>query len=382
MLDVRPDDAGRGLGAERPGLSVLRPRSEPEELLLDDVRCVADPALEDRRLLEQRRLDRVVAVAGRETPGDRFEPKHRRPLGRQEVPGAPRGAEGGHRRLSLAAGRGRRPGWNVQPAGHGPYDPAVGPSGVPIRGTLGYLGGIAIGTMSITLLFLGMRAVMDVGGACADGGPYQTAQPCPTGVPLAMIGGMFGLFGAAGLIMWFGSQLGGAAASIVALGWPALFIALGWNFLDYAFHPPDVESAPIWGWLIPGILFWIMGGAPLAIGLAAWRAARGGGTANRVSLRMLGGLSMTPRGLAGQAATGSESGTIAVPTDPAARRVDDRSFTSTEFAPTHATALRRAGDELVDDLAELARLHADGSLTDDEFSAAKRERLAEAERGR
>ncbi|MEA2549935.1 MAG: hypothetical protein QOE42_2533, partial [Chloroflexota bacterium] len=129
----------------------------------------------------------------------------------------------------------------------------MGPNGLSIRVLAGYLVGIALGTMSITLLFLGMRAVMDVGGACADGGPFVSAQPCPTGVPLALIGGLFGLFGAAGLIVWFGSRIGKTAASIVALGWPALFLVLGFNFMDYAVHPPDTEPTPVWGWLIPGI---------------------------------------------------------------------------------------------------------------------------------
>jgi hypothetical protein len=110
------------------------------------------------------------------------------------------------------------------------------------RVLVGYLVGIALGTMSVTHLFLGMRAVMDVGGACADGGPYVSAQPCPDGVPLAMVGGMFGLFGAAGLTVWFGSRIGKAAAWIVALGWPALFLSLGLNFMDYAYHPPDNAS--------------------------------------------------------------------------------------------------------------------------------------------
>jgi hypothetical protein len=147
---------------------------------------------------------------------------------------------------------------------------------VAIRTAAGYLAGIAIGLMSITLLFLGMRAVLDVGGACAEGGPYVSAQPCPNGVPLAMVGGMFGLFAATGLIVWFGSRLGARFAGIVALGWPALFISLGFNFLDYGFHPPDGEPGPALGWLIPGIVFWLMGGAPLAIGIAAWREARTG----------------------------------------------------------------------------------------------------------
>jgi hypothetical protein len=159
----------------------------------------------------------------------------------------------------------------------------VVPSGVSSRVLAGYLAGIALGSLSITLLFLGMRAVMDVGGACADGGPYLSAQPCPDGVPVAMVGGMFGLFGSAGLIVWFGSRIGKAAASIVALGWPALFLALGLNFLDYAIHPPDAEPTPVWGWLIPGVLFWLIGGAPLAVAILAWREARAGRPGNRLS---------------------------------------------------------------------------------------------------
>jgi hypothetical protein len=62
-------------------------------------------ALEHGGLLEQRRLDRPVAVAGREIGGDALEPDHRRPLGRQEVAGPPGGTEGGHRRKSRTAPR-------------------------------------------------------------------------------------------------------------------------------------------------------------------------------------------------------------------------------------------------------------------------------------
>ena len=58
VLDIGPDDAGRRLRAERPCLAFLGPRREPEELLLDDVGDLADAALEDVGLLEQRRLDR------------------------------------------------------------------------------------------------------------------------------------------------------------------------------------------------------------------------------------------------------------------------------------------------------------------------------------
>ena len=33
----------------------------------------------------------------------------------------------------------------------------------------------------LTVLFLCMRSVMDIGGSCASGGPYEIANPCPAG---------------------------------------------------------------------------------------------------------------------------------------------------------------------------------------------------------
>ncbi len=255
-----------------------------------------------------------------------------------------------------------------------------------IRTVVGYLAGIAVGTMSITLLFLGMRAVMDVGGACADGGPYVTAQPCPTGTPVAMVGGMFGLFGAAGLIVWFGSRIGGAATAIVALGWPLLFVSLGYNFLDYGLHSPDGEPGVAWGWIIPGLLFWIMGIAPVVVAVAAWREARAGRPVNRVSQPILNRLAPPRR----PPVEAEPEPAIVIPTDPAARHVDEAMFASSAFAPTRSTAGATgvggtpAGDvassnDLAEDLETLARLHATGDLSDDEFARAKADRLAGAE---
>ena len=37
---------------------------------------------------------------------------------------------------------------------------------------------------------------------------------------------------------------------LVALAWPALFLTLGWNFLEYAFDPPPPDSGIVWGWLL------------------------------------------------------------------------------------------------------------------------------------
>jgi hypothetical protein len=132
--------------------------------------------------------------------------------------------------------------------------------------------------LCVTLVFLGMRAVMDIGGACADGGPYVPVQPCPAGVPLAMIGGMFGGFLFGGIATWFGSRIGGIWAAAPLLAWSAVFLSLGWNFLDYGlFNAPRAE-APIWGWVVCGVLFVIMGGLPLVVGVSVFGSGlRGAG---------------------------------------------------------------------------------------------------------
>ena len=54
-----------------------------------------------------------------------------------------------------------------------------------------------------------------------------------------------------------------------AFAWSALFLALGWNFLEYGFDPPAGGTSP--GWLVCGFVFVLMGGVPLA--LLLWRSA-------------------------------------------------------------------------------------------------------------
>jgi hypothetical protein len=78
-------------------------------------------------------------------------------------------------------------------------------------------------------------------------------------------GGIFGLFLFGGLMAWRGSRLGGNYGALVLLAWPALFLSLGWNFLEYAIWPPGPESGIVLGWLIPGVVFVIMGGGPLLV---------------------------------------------------------------------------------------------------------------------
>jgi hypothetical protein len=135
------------------------------------------------------------------------------------------------------------------------------------RAYIGSFLSLAGGTVGLTWLYLGMRSVMEIGGACAEGGPYVVAQPCPEGVPFFMVGGIFGGLICLALFVMWSSRLGGHYATLAAFAWPALFLSLGWNFFEFALDPPGAEEGFVWGWLICGVVFALMGGLPL-LGLA------------------------------------------------------------------------------------------------------------------
>ena len=126
--------------------------------------------------------------------------------------------------------------------------------------------GLAGACVGLVLLFLCMRAVMDVGGVCASGNtPYQPRVQCPTGVPGLMVGGIFGGLIALGIyaVSTFGLNL-------TLLAWPALFISLGFNFADYGINPPDgFGDGPSFGWIFCAVIFLLMGGVPLVLWIAA-----------------------------------------------------------------------------------------------------------------
>jgi hypothetical protein len=130
--------------------------------------------------------------------------------------------------------------------------------------------------LTLAWAFLSMRVVMDVGGACADGGPYVSAQPCPGGagfiglaIPVMLLAAFLGSFAAA-------SQ---SAPNLLVPMWAALFLSLGWNFLEYG-----VTASPdgwVWSWIICGVVFVLMG-APALFFL---RAAPGSRTGTQADVR-------------------------------------------------------------------------------------------------
>jgi hypothetical protein len=112
---------------------------------------------------------------------------------------------------------------------------------------------ISVTSMGVALVwcFLAMRAVLDVGGTCVDGGPYVSAQPCPdgawlvaVGIPLLLIAAFTGMFVAPTV----------GAPDLMLPMWFLLFGSLGANFLEYG-----LWSDPwVWGWIICGVVFELM----------------------------------------------------------------------------------------------------------------------------
>jgi hypothetical protein len=210
----------------------------------------------------------------------------------------------------------------------------------PLLRVAAYLVGVAGLAFCITLLWFGMRAVLDIGGFCASGGPYVIAEACPDAViattPLSILGG----FLAVGLMLWGAAGLGPGWIGTVFLAWPALFISLGWNFLQYGFFPP--ADGWVWSWIICGALFVAMGAVPLWVAIAAFRdgpdADERAYAAGRVVVR--------PRPL------------VNPPSSPPA-----------DVAPD---------SPIVDRLERLAALRRRGDITNAEYETAKMATLAEA----
>ena len=231
-----------------------------------------------------------------------------------------------------------------------------------------YLLGVAGTAAGITLLFLGMRAGMDVGGMCAEGGPYAIETHCPQG---ATVGTMLGIFlglGSAFLAGWEGASIGGGAGSIVLLAWPALFGVLGFNFLQYGFDPPGSDPAWDWSWLICGIIFEVMALGPLLIAVWAARAAGVDGLAG-VARAAPGRQRLEARIANAKARRDAHPNAF----EPVAPKVHE-----TAESPGEKTEGTDAANTLVDALERLAALHEDASLTDEEYARAKAEIMERA----
>jgi Short C-terminal domain len=216
---------------------------------------------------------------------------------------------------------------------------AISADRLPLGRVVAYLLGVAILAGSLTLLFLSMRAVLDIGGACASGGPYVPRVECPDAVvaatPLSIFAGIGGVF----LMLWGGSALGSRWIGLIFLVWPALFLSLGWNFLQYGFFPPEGADGWVWSWIFCGVLFVLMGAVPLVGVIGMIHDERDG---SRAFAR----------------------GRVVVRPSPSPARTG-------AVAPVAEVADPASDRDLVDRLERLADLRRRGDITSEEFELAK-----------
>jgi hypothetical protein len=229
-----------------------------------------------------------------------------------------------------------------------------------------YLVGVAGLAASLAIIWLSMRAVLDVGGYCAEGGPYEIAQHCPGGVALLLPVSIFAGLGSAALMGWKGSHLGGVYGGLVLLAWPALFISLGWNFLEFALFPPPPDTGIEFGWLIPGVLFVVMGAVPL-LGFLP------GGKNWKPDVKTDPFAEFAAEGEARYQHTLDQQRSHLL-----SDLVQEAQHRSTGVAPAQPTLLSTENGDVVSKLERLSALYRAGSLSYDEFQRAKDATIAEA----
>ena len=131
------------------------------------------------------------------------------------------------------------------------------------RGSIWIFLTVGLVSASLTVLFLGMRSVMDIGGSCASGGAFEVAHPCPGHVAALMPAAIWGGLIFTGLYVFLAMHYG--VPTLVSLAWPALFLSLGYSFLDYGIHGQS-------GFITAGVIFVVMGSVPLVLAVPhLWR---------------------------------------------------------------------------------------------------------------
>ena len=141
----------------------------------------------------------------------------------------------------------------------------------PIWRVLGSGASWLLFTFCFSLLYMGSALVMGLGGYCASGGAYVIETECPDAVvatmPLSIFGGLAAVALGVFLTRGFGMP-------VVSWAWPVLFVGLGAGFLIASAQPGGIT------FLIVGVLFVVMGAAPLVLELRASVRALFLGTTN------------------------------------------------------------------------------------------------------
>jgi Short C-terminal domain len=232
-------------------------------------------------------------------------------------------------------------------------------SATRLIGSLVGVGGVAF---SLTLFSRSMRAVQSIGGSCASGGAFQFAHHCPKGTAGVLT---LSIFGGLLFLLLFAICAGDTGRSLLLLAWPALFLSLGWNFLDYGLHVTTTGSGVSGGFLVCGVLFIVMGAVPLIWLLPQlWKVITGRsdppGAPGHVPFVGATSVQFNPPASSSPPAWGTGT-SVRMASPPAA-------------APAATTP--STGKDVAGELERLASLHRRGELTDAEYEAAKAQAIA------
>jgi hypothetical protein len=136
---------------------------------------------------------------------------------------------------------------------------STGGSG-PVRRILVYVNPFVF-AFCLACIYVSMREILSLGGFVASGGPYVVAHEAPGWILL--VPGCIILMVISMLLAAFTGVLAGKP-DIMILSWSALFISLGWNFLEFGFGI-GMGGGIAWGWVVCAALFIPMGAFPLVL---------------------------------------------------------------------------------------------------------------------
>jgi hypothetical protein len=251
-------------------------------------------------------------------------------------------------------------------------------AGLRWAGSIIGAGGVAL---CITIVSQGMRSVEKIGGVCASGNqPFTVAHQCPAGVPGLLTGGIFaGLF----FLALFAFCASDRAKTAMLLSWSALFLVLGWNFLDSGLHPSGGGTSV--GNLVCAAIFIVMGAVPLVWTVPQCFKALMGRDDDDASSSVGSFVGASAVRFNGPGGSGGGTSPAVTPTvwptvtpAPAAAPATVASSAPTVTASrAAASAAAASGGDVASALQRLASLHASGDLTDTEYEEAKHKTLEE-----
>ena len=217
------------------------------------------------------------------------------------------------------------------------------------------LAGVAGIAAGITLLALDGRALMDIGGFCAEGGPYVIATHCPHNSDVIFLLGFLGGGAAILLAASKSSAIGVGGGTVFLLAFAAAFGVIGLESIVGGLDPPGDEPGWAWGWLIMGSIFVAAALVPLLL------------------------LALSARYLSpGLDAAGGTPGEAPAGAHDLSR---DGAAGAGLIAEARGVGPGGPGRDLVEDLEGLARLRDRGLLTEDEYTRAKEGLLGRGDGG-